>query len=217
MPFAFATLSDVRAAFGWNAQSQRYIDLATGRFVPHAAVSKAIGGPNGVIVNARIEIESVTEQMVRGEIEIGEWQEHMAGAVKNLDIATMAAGKGGIAQLTQRDFGLAGQRLRFDYQRLELFARDVEFGRIKGEAIIRRARLYANRRNGVYENTRRDAAAEVFTEERRVLSGSEHCKTCVEQAALKWQPIGTLNKIGDSLCKMNCQCVFRFRKGEAAA
>lgn len=214
---AFLALQDVRGAFGWNAASQRYTDLASGRFVPHAAVSRAIGGPNGVIVNARIEIERLAEQVTDGTIEIGEWQERMAGAVKNLDVATMAAGKGGIAQLTQRDYGLAGQRLRFDYARLEQFARDIEAGRIRGNAIANRARLYANRRNGVFENTRRDAAAEVFTEERRVMTPGENCKTCVEQARLKWQPLGTLNKIGDSLCKMNCRCVFRFRVGEVAA
>jgi hypothetical protein len=208
---AFLTTQDVRAAFGWNAQSQRYTDLATGRFVPLADVKRAIGGPNGVIVNARIEIETISEQMARGEIEIGEWQERMGQAVKNLDLATMAAGKGGVAQLTQRDYGLAGQRLRFDYERLELFARDVESGRIKGNRIVERAKLYANRRNGVYENTRRDAAQEVFSQERRTLGDAEHCSVCVEEAAKGWVEIGTLRKIGDSPCRMNCRCSFRFR------
>lgn len=208
---AFLTIQDVRQAFGWNAQSQRYTELATGRFVPLADVKRAIGGPNGVIVNARIEIETISEQMARGEIEIGEWQERMGQAVKNLDLATMAAGKGGIAQLTQRDYGLAGQRLRFDYERLELFARDIESGRIKGNRIVERAKLYANRRNGVYENTRRDAALEVFTQERRVLHGSDHCKTCVEEAAKGWVEVGTLKKLGDSECRMNCLCRWSFR------
>lgn len=208
---AFLTIQDVRQAFGWNAQSQRYTELATGRFVPLADVKRAIGGSNGVIVNARIEIETISEQMARGEIEIDEWQDRMGLAVKNLDLATMAAGKGGIAQLTQRDYGLAGQRLRFDYERLELFARDIESGRIKGNRIIQRAKLYAERRNGIYENTRRDAALEVFTQERRTLGNAEHCDVCIEEAAKGWVEIGTLKKLGDSPCLMRCKCSFRFR------
>lgn len=41
----------------------------------------------------------------------------------------------------------------------------------------------------------------------------EPCPTCIERLALNWQPIGTLRPIGDSECRHQCHCHFRFRKG----
>jgi hypothetical protein len=59
-------------------------------------------------------------------------------------------------------------------------------------------------------------------EELRVLGEADHCSTeddpdgdregCLELAALGWQPIGTLPKIGESVCIVNCHCRFAYRK-----
>jgi len=39
-----------------------------------------------------------------------------------------------------------------------------------------------------------------------------NCNGCLEQASLGWQPIGTLDDIGDEECNMNCLCNFEYRK-----
>jgi hypothetical protein len=38
-----------------------------------------------------------------------------------------------------------------------------------------------------------------------------NCDTCLAQAALGWQPIGSLNPIGASECRARCHCWFNFR------
>jgi hypothetical protein len=37
------------------------------------------------------------------------------------------------------------------------------------------------------------------------------CRTCAEQTAMGWVPIGTLLPIGDSECMNQCDCYFYFR------
>ena len=56
----------------------------------------------------------------------------------------------------------------------------------------------------------------VFKLERRVLGTpkTEHCEDCPPLAAMGWQPIGTLPRIGDSACGGRCLCHFRYSEGE---
>jgi hypothetical protein len=74
--------------------------------------------------------------------------------------------------------------------------------------------LYANGALGVYENARREGArrAGVMTQERRVLGVAEHCPDCRSEARKGWVEIGTLRRIGDSVCRANCKCRFEFRE-----
>ncbi|HEY6021351.1 MAG TPA: hypothetical protein VIY48_16040, partial [Candidatus Paceibacterota bacterium] len=52
-----------------------------------------------------------------------------------------------------------------------------------------------------------------YEEERRVLEpGADHCEGCEEQAAQGWQPIGTLDPIGDEECMTRCKCEFEYRR-----
>jgi len=64
----------------------------------------------------------------------------------------------------------------------------------------------------------RDMRLSGWTEERRVLGVADHCSGegskpgCIELAGAGWQDIGTLPKIGQSLCATNCRCHFEYRK-----
>ena len=54
----------------------------------------------------------------------------------------------------------------------------------------------------------------VFDKERRVhlLAEDQHkyCKTCITESRKGWQPLGTLNEIGDSECMGSCDCYFEW-------
>ena len=45
-------------------------------------------------------------------------------------------------------------------------------------------------------------------EEERILGAADHCPDCLDEAAKGRQPIGTLRRIGDSICLSNCHCTF---------
>lgn len=63
---------------------------------------------------------------------------------------------------------------------------------------------------GVQEILRAGAKAERhYSSERRIHQAHDKpCPVCLEEMAKEWQPIGTLRKIGDSPCMMNCHCIF---------
>jgi bacterioferritin-associated ferredoxin len=205
------TTAEVRTLYRWDKNSLRYIDQR-GRFVKSADVRKALSD----VVNAnKRQIRALARQLNNGTLSVQQWQASMETAVRDLHLGATAAGKGGFGQMTQRDYGLAGQRIQFHFAKLDGFARDVEAGRISAGRVVARAELYARAGVGVYENARREAARGVMTEERRVLGAAEHCGVCVEEAAKGWQPIGTLKRLGDSPCLANCRCSYRFRKQAA--
>lgn len=57
------------------------------------------------------------------------------------------------------------------------------------------------------ERMRRDG----YTLERRIRATGDSCRTCFEEAAKGFQPIGTLRSIGDSLCLTRCRCHIIYR------
>lgn len=208
MPAA-RTLDQVRSEFVWDKDSLRYRRASTGRFVKADDVRAAL---RRVVDASRRAVTRLAASLNNGTIGVGAWQAAMERAVKDMHLAATAAGKGGFGAMTARDYGLAGARLRLHYEALERFARDVEAGRITPARTRWRAELYAKAAVGVYENSRREAAQGVMTHERRVLGVAEHCRDCIAAAALGWQPLGTLPRIGQSICRAACKCRFRFKK-----
>jgi hypothetical protein len=205
------TTAEVRTLYRWDKNSLRYIDQR-GRFVKSADVRKALSD----VVNAnKRQIRALARQLNNGTLSVQQWQASMETAVRDLHLGATAAGKGGFGQMTQRDYGLSGQRIQYHYAKLDGFARDVEAGRISAGRVVARTELYARAGVGVYENSRREAARGVMTEEKRFIGAAEHCVDCVNAAALGWQPLGTLPRIGQSLCRANCRCRFGFRNQAA--
>jgi hypothetical protein len=209
MPAAIRTVQQVRDAFSYDPETMRYRRTSTGRFVKADAVRRAT---RRVVDYSAKRIRRLGKQFAKGEIGLQEFETQMRGTVKDLHLAATAAAKGGFGSMTSRDYGLVGARLRFHYERLDVFARLIEDARLSVGQIKARAGLYANAGVGVYENARREAAQGVMTEERRVLGVAEHCGVCVEQAGQGWQPLNTLRRLGDSPCRANCKCRFKFRK-----
>lgn len=71
---------------------------------------------------------------------------------------------------------------------------------------------------GMTENLRREMALRAgFTQGRRRLTNSEHCKSradlpgCVELARKGWQPLFQVLPIGQAACFWHCNCIIEYR------
>lgn len=82
------------------------------------------------------------------------------------------------------------------------------------QAMVNRASLYALAAYQTYQNAvrLREVAAAGYDEEMRVTQSGNPCNTCKAQAALGWQKVGTLRRLGDSECISRCRCYFKYRK-----
>lgn len=196
--------------FLWDAAIARYRNRATGRLVSEKRI---LSMAEEYAEYSRSNIEALTRRFVAGELDLATWQERMAGELKNAHIVAHLAGRGGRKAATQADWGQLGGRLRFEYERLTNFAREIKAGQLSQAQIEARARTYAGAvRKSYYDGKTRAANESELTEERRVLGLAEHCEDCQRYANMGWQPIGTLPEPGEgSRCRGNCRCTKEYR------
>jgi hypothetical protein len=97
--------------------------------------------------------------------------------------------------MTQARYGLAGRRIRDNYDALAKFAQAINDGtqRLDG-TVLRRAELYARAARATYHETeRRELAARGYDEEASILGVADHCATCVSEDALGFRPLCCLD------------------------
>lgn len=212
----------IQTGYGWNETAGRYIDLSTGRFVPFVDVRDSL---ELVMDASGVRMSTLTDQLIGEQISLAEWQLGLMEEIKISHTAAAAAASGGWAQMSQSDWGAVGRLIRDQYDFLRNFANEIASGkqRLDGTARVR-TDLYAQAARGTFEETRRryERLKNGMEEEARALGEADHCSSdddprgdlegCLELAALGWQPIGTLPKIGQSVCITRCHCRFIYRK-----
>lgn len=105
----------------WNPTLARYID-ARGRMVPQATVRNAL---DASLVRAEARARLYADQLRRGELSLGQWEQSMRVLVKDVHIFSVAGSVGGWAQLGPAEYGRIGQIVRTQYDFLYKFAGDI--------------------------------------------------------------------------------------------
>jgi phage portal protein BeeE len=82
--------------------------------------------------------------------------------------------------------------------------------------LVARAGMYGKSLRNVAENVSRAEAIEGGSgwERRRHHGPDSPCSDCAAEVAKGWQPAGTLDPIGKSICKSGCHCVFELSDSE---
>jgi len=159
-------------------------------------------------------LAELAEELRSGAITVSQWETSMRDFLRSEYETALILAKGGRENVTFSDWGYEGSLLKKQYQYLSNFAKEISAnptawmsGRLDA-----RMNMYGNSAYGALEDfQRREAEAQGYDEEIRHLTPAEHCPDCLD-AAEHWEPIGTLPPIGDSVCLVNCKCVFEFRK-----
>lgn len=158
-------------------------------------------------------MRALTQQLLDGTLALATWELLMMQQIKQTHLVALAVAHGGWTQLDQADFGWVGAQIKPQYQYLAKFSVEVSTGAQKLDGtVLARAALYAAAARATHREAQRRLAAErAAGEERRRLGIADHCRTCLQQAKLSWQPFGSLRRIGDSECRVACRCWFEFR------
>lgn len=123
----------------WKYDQRTHNYVRNGRFVAFSEIKE-------ITLKAATEsgdaVEVLTQRLINGELRLDHWQELMRNALKNEHISQYTAGRGGKAQMTPRDYGILGNILRYQYQFLDNFARDIDAGGMTPAQIMARARMY---------------------------------------------------------------------------
>lgn len=208
----------------FDRRTRNYRDDKTGRFIPYDTVRDVIDAD---IDETKVIMLTTARRLRDGDITIGEWRTLMAGHIKSLHLAEMAAAKGGFHCLTKSDYGRVGFYLKGEYKALNNFANDLQADPsiIVDEAKRRmkfehRVELYAEAGRGTYEGIRtvEDAKAGYRWEENILEPTAHHCKkypSCPDMTAMGVVQIGTLVRIGKRSCGPKCRCKIKRRKRKA--
>jgi hypothetical protein len=193
-------------AYTWASNERQFRD-ASGRFVSRAEVRGAL---DSYLDTVTAEIRDVTQSLVDGSISIEDWHLRMERAIKEAHTSAGAIAAGGWNQATSADWAQVGRKVKFQYQHLRDFARELENGLPLGPGIVSRAEMYGISATGTYEAVLRNGdLANGYDLERRILHSERSCTECVRYAAMDWQPAGVLPGIGEQCsCMSNCRCTF---------
>src|SRR5512133_629684 len=115
--------------YGWNAGANRYVDLATGRFV--------------------------SQDLIDSRISLADWQNGMMVNIKQAHTAAAALSNGGWANMSQSDWGATGQMIREQYGYLRNFAEQIANGTqaLDGRLMVR-TDMYADAAYGTFSRMR---------------------------------------------------------------
>lgn len=212
-----ATLT-IRDQFIWDPDRLQY-RRPNGQFVSVRAVKLGI---RRVIRATQAEMQSLTNQMMRGELSLSDWQARFTNELKNMHVSAAMAGQGGAANMTRNDYLRVGRALKSQYRYLDRFVKQIKAGELSPSRIAARSNMYVNGMNGSYEDGRQSSAiAAGYDEVRNVLSLKEkHCHTgvrvgCPELSQQGWVAIGTMPVPGQRQCLSGCGCALKFRKRKA--
>lgn len=203
--------------WGWDRNSQRYRDLATGRYMPRQQVLDYVGA---LIDGRKVVTDRLAQFVATGSINPKDFGETLKGELKRQYVNEYMLGRGGRHQMTQRDWGSIGGMLKEQYKYIPGFVDDLTNKELTEEYIAARAGMYVNSSREAFERAHNRNAEDLgMTEEKWVLGETEHCGDCIAFEAQGWQPMGTFPPPGSgaTACLTNCGCLLLHRNPETGA
>ena len=199
----------------YNAKSKRYHNTQDGRFI---GLTQMAALRSEYIAHEKRAAADLASDLFSGKINLTEWQVGMREVIRRNFVTEYELAKGGRKRMTQRDWGILGQRIRGQYEYLQGFAKDLQRGRYteaQAGVVARRAGLYVDAANVAFEQGKAegyqlvlpahpgDGTSECLSscrcywqiKETEIewlcywrLRKSEHCPTCLWRSK-KWRPL----------------------------
>lgn len=191
--------------FTFDRKSQRYRYKDSGKFVSSEAVRNLT---EKHIDQLKTDINTIADKLVEGKINVATWEETTARALKDLHIENFTLGRGGLRQVSARDYGIIGSELKKEYQYLRGFSQDILAGKLSEAQLRDRVSKYVDSAYGTYELGRAESHRDAgYNWERRIRNAAISCDSCVTYAARGWVMIGGTPAIGsDCECRSRCRC-----------
>lgn len=198
-----------RNRYTWDEASGRYRNARTGRYVARSTVRR---GLSRAVTTAERRIGTLARQLQAREVTLADWQTAMRVELRNVHGYAAASARGGLAQMSPADWGRVGQRLRFQYEKLGAFARQIEAGLPLDGRFVRRAMMYGSSSRETFERTQGLVLlARGFDEVRSIRHARDSCDGCVEQAKRGWQDPADYVYPGRRDCLTACLCTSQWR------
>lgn len=190
-----------------------YRNAETGKLI---SAKDAAAMRDALIDKQKTRIDGLTDKLVDGKISVQQWTLEARKAIKDTYVMEYAASKGGMANVTQAEWGELSGQLRKQYEYLNGMAADIAEGKLSPGQINARSKLYIEGASQVYERGKIESKDgpelpaypgdggtacrsncrchwqldETETEwlATWVLDDAEHCEDCIAHAS-EWAPL----------------------------
>ena len=113
--------------WGYSPEYKAYRNLSTGQWASRVQVQ---GWVTENIALADAAADQLATMMADDLLRVGDWQTIMRQQIKQQYVDQYIAGKGGIEQMTQTDWGSIGGQLKEQYGHLDDFAKEIAEGKL---------------------------------------------------------------------------------------
>lgn len=113
--------------WGYSPEYKAYRDLSTGQWASRKQVQGWVTENIALADNAA---DGLAQMMADDLLRVGDWQAAMRQQIKQAYKQQYIAGKGGIEQMTQADWGSIGGQLSEQFSYLDSFSQEIAAGNL---------------------------------------------------------------------------------------
>lgn len=197
--------------YEFHRPSARYRYKDSKRFVSREAVKNLT---QKAINRTEDNLAATADQLINKTIAVGEWERQTREGLRQLHVWNYTLGAGGQHNMSDRDYGLIGARLKEEYKYLRNFANQLLDGKVSEGQFLYRLNLYINATDNTHELGINEAHYKAgFRWEKRVRTKENSCFPCIGMELAGWRPIGFFPEPGNQCyCRSNCGCYKDFSK-----
>ena len=181
-----------------------------GRIISNGAARVAL---DQTLANAADPMVALFDQLSNGLISLADFQSAGMTAIKNTHLSAIALERGGWENMTQADYGRAGQRIREQYGYWNQLTADIGSGKQKINGRLKqRMNSYVQAGRETYNRSKASyAASHGLNYVGSELTPADHCVDCVAMDG-RWFEVGDSEyiQIGERICHKNCKCLERY-------
>ena len=176
--------------WGYDPRIHNFRNLDTGRIVSRRKVQV---WSDDFISTTGGDSDALADMLIAGTLDLPEWERRMRELIKETYIAEYMLGRGGLNQMTFRDWGVLGHELRDQYQFLSGFAADIAAGRLSPAQLKNRARMYIDGAHQMFQRGR----SEAFGMPRLPAYDGDGQQQCLNRGRCTWliQPVRVKGKL----------------------
>ena len=190
----------------WNAKLKQYID-ERGKPVPLSEVLKLV---ERLELMTKRQMKRIAAQYTAKQISLTEFEIQMSTILRQSHLLAAGVARGGKPYMTPKSWGIAGQKIKEQYQYLSRFERAVKNGKVSDAQLVYRAQLYASSIRTAYLTQSHDEQKQEGRKGRRVLNAAESCSGCIGEADREWIPVEDMADIGSFECMNQCRCELEY-------
>jgi hypothetical protein len=187
---------------------------SSGRVRTRAEVRGAI---DELVEHTKREARRLAHAVYSGKITAAQFDIEMRELLKSGHIIAASVGKGGRVRMRSRDWGIVGNKIRWQYKYLTKFSRKIARDILSEAASANRVQLYADALHitfykAFYEDMKeRPKDAPVDKDGKPLLvklvqNSQEGCEDCAADASEGWMELDEMTPLGGRICGDFCKC-----------